>query len=175
MDDIRSSFSRFKKDIKRRLGRKKHAPDRVGANPTEGRADSLDSALRLDHRASAGCHGEEGTRTSTDVLQARSSERSPQPEPTPTGKGSDDQQRREADVLQARSRERSHQPEPTLTDEGNDDPQRKEADVGEKEASQKHPHPDPDTQVAGGSGPNRGACSPQPSPPLPNKAEPEGA
>ena len=94
MDDMRSSFSRFKKDIKHRLGRKKHKPDRVGVNPTEGRANSLDSLQQPDHRAAASGHGEEGT--STGVLQASSRDRSPQPKPTRADKGSDDLRRREA-------------------------------------------------------------------------------
>ena len=98
MDNMRTSFSRFKKDIKDHLRRKKHAPDRVGANPAEGSAGPLDSPPPPDHRGTASGHDEEGTRITTDVSQARSRDRSPQPEPIPAGKGSDDPQRREADV-----------------------------------------------------------------------------
>ena len=141
MDDIRSSFSRFKKDIKHRLRREKQAPSRVGADPTGGRTDPLGSTLRPDHAAASG-HDEDGTKTSTGVSQAR-------------------------------SRGRSSQPEPIPTDKGNDDPQRREADVDEKEAGQRHSLPDPDIQVTGGSGPNQGVYSPQPSPSLPHKEEPD--
>ena len=98
MDDIRSSFSRFKKDIKHRLRREKHAPDRVGANPTGGSTNPLDSPLPPDHHAAASGHDKEGARTSTDVSQARPRDRSPRPEPIPAGKGNDDPQTREADV-----------------------------------------------------------------------------
>ena len=98
MDDIRSSFSRFKKDVKHRLNRKKLAPDTVETNPTGGRADPLDSPLRQDHRTTASGHDGEGTKTSTDVSQALSRDRSPQLEPIPASKGNDDPQRREADV-----------------------------------------------------------------------------
>ena len=98
MDDIRGSFSRFKKDIKYRLRKKKHAPDSVGTNPIGGGADPLDPISRPDHHAAASGHDEEGTGTSTDVSQARSRDRSPQPESVPADKGNDDPRRREADV-----------------------------------------------------------------------------
>ena len=97
MDDIRSSFSRFKKDIKHRL-RKKHAPDREGANPAGGSADLLDSTSRPDHRAAASGHDEEGTGTSTNVLQTGSTDKSPEPEPIRVDKGNNDPQTREEDV-----------------------------------------------------------------------------
>ena len=98
MDDIRSSSSRFKKDVRHRLNRKKLAPDTVETNPTGGRADSLDSPLRQDHRATASGHDGEGSGISADVPQVYSRDRSPQPEPIPAGKGNDDPQRREADL-----------------------------------------------------------------------------
>ena len=98
MDDIRGSFSRFKKDIKYRLRRKKDASDSVGTNPTGGSADPSDPISRPDHRAAASGHVEEGTRTSTDISQARSRDRSPQPELVPADKGNDDPRGREADV-----------------------------------------------------------------------------
>ena len=98
MDDIRSSFSRFKKDVKHRLNRRKLAPDTVETNPAGGRADPLDSLLRQDHRATASGHDGEGSGISADVPQVCSRDRSPQPESIPAGKGNDDPQRREADV-----------------------------------------------------------------------------
>ena len=90
MDDMRSSFSRFKKDIKHRLGMKKRPSDRVGANLTEARADPLDSLPRPDHRAATSGHDEEGSRSNADVSQARSSGRA--------DKGNNDFQRRGADA-----------------------------------------------------------------------------
>ena len=98
MDDIRSSFSRFKKDIKYRLRKEKHAPDRVGANPARGRADPLDSPLPPDHRATTSGHDQEGTGTSTNVQQTGSRDKSPQPEPIRVDKGDNDPQTREEDV-----------------------------------------------------------------------------
>ena len=98
MDDIRNSFSRFKKGVKHRLNRKKLAPDMVETNPTGGRADQLDSPLRQDHRATASGHDGEGSGIGADVSQVCSRDRSPQPEPIPASKGNDDPQRREADV-----------------------------------------------------------------------------
>ena len=98
MDDIRSSFSRFKKDIKHRIRGTKHAPDRVGANTAGERADPSDSLLRPDSRVTASGHDEEGGRTSTDVLQGLSRGRSPQPEPIPVTKGDDESQRKETDL-----------------------------------------------------------------------------
>ena len=95
---MRSSFSRFKKDIKHRLGGKKRAPDRTGVSPAERGTDPSDSLLRPDHRAAASGYDEEGTRSSTGVSRVRSRGRSSRPEPTPTGKGNDDPQMSEADV-----------------------------------------------------------------------------
>ena len=114
MDDIRSSFSRFKKDVKHRLRREKHVQDRVGADSTEGRADPLDSPLQSDHRTTASGHDEEGTRTSTDVPQARSRDRSPQPEPFPAGKGNDDPQTRGEDVDEKEADQRHSRMDPDI-------------------------------------------------------------
>ena len=153
MDDIRSSFSRFKKDIKHRLGGRKRAPDRAEVNPAEGRTDPPDSLLRPDHHAAASGYDEEGTRSSADVSQVRSRGRSPRPEPTPAGKGNDDPQRREADV---------------------DERDRKILFSEIRSfAGQRRSRLDLDTQVAEGSGPNWGIYFSQPSPSLPRKEEPD--
>ena len=98
MDDIRGSFSRFKKDVKHRLNRKKHVPDTVGTNPTGGRADPLDSPRRQDHRGTASGQDGEGNGISPGVSQACSRDRSSQPEPIPTGEGNKDLQKREVDI-----------------------------------------------------------------------------
>ena len=108
MDNIRSSFSRFKKDVKHQLNRKKHAPDTVETNPTGGRADMLDSPLRQDHRGTASGHDGEGTRISTGVSQARSRDRSSQPEPIPAGEG------RGADVEEKEASQGYSRPDPDI-------------------------------------------------------------
>ena len=97
MDDMRSSFSRLKKDIKHRFRGKKPAPDKAAADTAGVRADSSGSPLRPDSRATASGHEEEGNRTSTDVLQALSRDQSPQPQPIPADEGNDDPQRGETD------------------------------------------------------------------------------
>ena len=98
MDDIQDSFSRFKKDIKRRFRGKKYVPDKPAANTAGERADPPDSLLRPDSRVAASGHDEEGSKTSTDVLQDLSRDQFAQPEPIPAGEGNDDPQRRETDV-----------------------------------------------------------------------------
>ena len=98
MDDIRNSFSRFKKDLKHRLKERKRKPDRTGTDAVGERDESSGSLLRPEPHIAASGHDEEGSRTSSDGRQVRSRDRSPQPEPMPAGEGSDDLQRREADV-----------------------------------------------------------------------------
>ena len=98
MDDIRSSFSKFKEDVKHRFRGKKPAPDKATANTAGERAHPSDSLLRPDSRVMASGQDNEGNRTSTDVLQDLSRDQSPQPEPIPAGEGNDDPQRRETDV-----------------------------------------------------------------------------
>ena len=98
MDDIRNSFSSLKKDLKRRLGGKKHAPGRVTADAAGGRVSSSASPLRPDPRVAASGHDEEdeeGRRISTNVSQAHS--RDPSPMPADEGRR-DDSQRKEEDV-----------------------------------------------------------------------------
>ena len=98
MDDMRSSFSRFKKDIKHRFRGKKPAPDKAAADTAGVRADPSGSPLRPDSRATASGHDEEGNSSSMDVLQALSRDQSPLPQPIPADEGDDDPQRRETDV-----------------------------------------------------------------------------
>ena len=139
MDDIRGSFSRFKKDIKHRFrGRK----GEVAANTSRERADPSASPLRSDSRLLASGHGGEGTRTSTDALQVRSWDRSPQPEPIPA------------------------------RENHGDDSQKREAEVDENEASARgHPGPEPEIKIAVGGGPDQGAHPPLSPPSLPHEAE----
>ena len=98
MDDLRGSFSRFKKDIKHRFRGRKRAPDEVTANTTVERADPSASLLRSDSRPLASGHGGEGTRTSTDALQAHLRDISPRPEPIPAREGHNDPHGREVEV-----------------------------------------------------------------------------
>jgi hypothetical protein len=98
MDDIRDSFSRFKKDVKDLLRGKKHALDRAGADAAGEGIESSGSLPPPDpHVATSGDNGE-GRKTCTDTSQARSRDRSPQPELIPVGEGHDESQRGEAGV-----------------------------------------------------------------------------
>ena len=54
MDDLRDSFSRFKKDIKHRFGRSKRKGDKPGAGGHEERAGSSSSFAQPEPRASTG-------------------------------------------------------------------------------------------------------------------------
>ena len=146
MDDIRSSFSKLKKDVKYRLRGKKHAPDKVGADIAGEPVDSPSSLLQPEPHLTASGTGDSGggSGTSTDVRQARSRDPSPQPKPIPAGGG-------------------------------NEDTQKGGADVDEKEVSQGHSGLDPDTRDAVGGGPDQGVHS-SPSPPsLSNEAGLGGA
>ena len=79
----------------RRLGSKKRAPDRAGADTARERVSSSASLLRPDSRIAASSYNEEGTKVSTDVSQARSRD----PSPMPVGESRrDDPQRKEADI-----------------------------------------------------------------------------
>ena len=98
MDDTRESFSKLKKGFKHRVGGKKRAADRAGANAAEETASSSLSPTRPDSRATASGRGEEGSRISTDVSRADSRDRSPQPKPVQTDEGGDNLQGREAGV-----------------------------------------------------------------------------
>ena len=97
MDDIRSSFSKLKKDIKHRLRGKKHAPGKAGADTTGERADSPGPLPQLEPDSVASGH-EGGSRTGTDVRKAHSRDPSPQPKLIPTGGGNKDPQKGDADV-----------------------------------------------------------------------------
>ena len=98
MDDIRSSFSRIKKGLKHRLRGKKVSPDRPGDKAAGERVDSSASLLQSDPRAAASSHDENRSGINTDVLQARSSDPPPQPEPMPTDEGRGDPKGKETDV-----------------------------------------------------------------------------
>ena len=98
MDNIRTSFSNLKKDLKHRLGRKKRAPDRTGDEVAGERVDSSASLLRPDpHVAASGRNGE-ASRIVTDVSQTRSMDPPPQPKSMPAGEGRNDLQKEEVDV-----------------------------------------------------------------------------
>ena len=94
---MRSSFSKLRMDIKYRLRGKKHAPDKVGAGIAGEPVDSSSSLLRPEPHLTASVDSG-GSRTSTDVRQARSRVPSPQPKPIPTGGGNKDPQKEDADV-----------------------------------------------------------------------------
>ena len=59
MDDPRGSFSRFKKDIKRRLGRSKRKGDKPGAGGREESVGSSSSFPQSEPRPSTGGGGEQ--------------------------------------------------------------------------------------------------------------------
>ena len=98
MDDIRKSISKLKRGFKHRVGGKKRAADRVGANPAGETAGSSLSLARPDFRVTASGCDEEGTRIGTDVSQVHFQDRSPQPNSTQADEGRDNPQEREADV-----------------------------------------------------------------------------
>ena len=98
MDDVRSSFSKLKKDIKYRLRGKKHAPGKAGADTAGERADSSGPLLQSEPHLVASGHGGGGSRTSTDVRHARSRDPSPQPKPIPTCRSSLDPRKGDAGV-----------------------------------------------------------------------------
>ena len=58
MDDLRDSFSRFKKDIKHRLGRSKRKGDKPGAGGREESVGSSGSFPQPEPRTSTGGGGE---------------------------------------------------------------------------------------------------------------------
>ena len=101
MEDVRQSLSKLKKSFKRRLGGKKHAQDRAGADTAGERVSSSGSFLRPDPRIAVSGHGGEESRISTEVSQARSRVPSPHPEPVPADEARlDDPPQREVDVEQ---------------------------------------------------------------------------
>ena len=98
MDDIRSSFSKLKKDVKYRLRGKKHAPGKVGAGTAVEQVDSSSSLLRPDPHLTASGDGGGGSKINTGVRQARSRDPSPQPKTISAGGGNEDPQKGDADV-----------------------------------------------------------------------------
>ena len=98
MDDIRKSFSKLKKDFKHRVGGKKQAPDRAGANTAGEGVGSSASFLQPNLRTAVGGHDGGGSRISADVPRVHSRDPSPHPEPVPADEGCLDDSRREVDV-----------------------------------------------------------------------------
>ena len=98
MDDIRQSFFKLKKDFKHRLGGKKRGANRAGTDATVETVGSSLSPAQPDSRVAASGGDEEGSRISTDVSQARSRDRSPQPKPMQADEGDNNPQGREAEV-----------------------------------------------------------------------------
>ena len=58
MDDLRDSFSRFKKDVKHRLGRSKHKGDKSGAGGREESVGSSSPVPQPEPHVSTGGDGE---------------------------------------------------------------------------------------------------------------------
>ena len=146
MEDVRKSFSELKKGFKRRLGGKKHAQDRAGADIAGERVGSSGSFLRPDPRIAVSGHDGGESRISTDVSQAHSRRPSPHPEPVPADEGR------------------------------LDGPPQREEDVEEKEITRKHSSLDPGVEGAVGGGPGREvkeASSPPSPTPIPPKQEPD--
>ena len=104
MSDIRKSLSKLKKSFKHRVGGKKHAADRPGADAA---GETASSSLSATRPVTASGRGEEENRVSTDISQAHSRDRSPQPTPIQAGEGRDNLQGREADVDEKKA-SRSH-------------------------------------------------------------------
>jgi len=88
MDDIRDSFSKLNKRIKRGLKGSKRKPDKTGA---DARGE------RVDPTGVAGS-GRGGNETGADARQARPTDRAPQQESMSAGGSDDDQRGGEADI-----------------------------------------------------------------------------
>ena len=99
MDNVRTSFSGLKKDLKgfkHRLASKLRGSDRTGTDATRERVDSPHSLLRPEPRIAADGHGGEGGKITitTDDRQVPSRDQSPRPKSMPVGGGDDDRERR---------------------------------------------------------------------------------
>ena len=114
MDDVRKSLSKMKKDFKHRLGGKKHGADRAGDNAAGETGGSSLSVTRPDSRVAASGRGEEGSRTGTDVSQAHSTDRSPQPNPMQADGGGDNPRGREANVDEGGASQDRSRPGPNV-------------------------------------------------------------
>jgi len=80
MDDVRDSFSKLKKKIKRPLKWSRDKPDRTGPGASGERVDSTGSLPRPEPRVVAGGGRErDGNGTNADGRRARSTDRSPKP------------------------------------------------------------------------------------------------
>ena len=84
MDDIRKSLSKVKKRIEHRLGDKKRAPERAGANAA---GEKVGSSASLDPHVSTSGHNEEGSGVSIGVSQVRLRDPSPHPGPMLANEG----------------------------------------------------------------------------------------
>ena len=126
--DIRDSFSRLKKKIKRPFTGRKRKPGKIGADAGGGRVDPADSLSQPEpHIIAGGSNNREDNGADEGGLQARSTDQPPQPdesEPVPACGGENDQQRGEAEV-----------------------------DGGE--AGKSHSHPQPDAEAMAEIGPSR--------------------
>ena len=98
MDDILDSLSKKGMKLKHRLRGKKHKPNRTGANAAGESAGSSTSFLRLEPHVVTGDRDGEGNRTSTNVQQDCSKDRSPHPDPVPAGGSDSNLQGREIDI-----------------------------------------------------------------------------
>ena len=66
MDDVRGSLSKFKKDIKHRLGRNKRKGDKAGTGEREEGVSSSSSFPQPESRVSMGGGGEQGDGPKTE-------------------------------------------------------------------------------------------------------------
>lgn len=127
MNDMRKSSSKLEKDFEHRIGSKKHAPGRAGADTAGETASSSASLLGPGPRATASDHGKEGAGSGAGLSQAHPRDSSPQQELVPADEG-----RR-------------------------NDPRREEEGVDEMEVSRRHSGLDLDAEGAAGSGPGQEA------------------
>ena len=109
-DDMRKSLSNLKKDIKHRLGGKKRASGKAGANAAEETASSSASP-RPDSRVTVGVRDEEGSKISTDASRAHSRGPSPQPKSVQVDEDRDDPQGRKVDVEENEVSQKYSRPE----------------------------------------------------------------
>ena len=117
MDDIRDSFSKFKKDIKHRMRGKKQKPDRTGVNTAET-VGSSGSLLRPDSLIAASGDGGGGSRGG---LEVGSRDQSPQPEPGPAGDQDRQAQKRETNVDEKEVGQMHSPPTPSIPSDGKPD------------------------------------------------------
>ena len=112
-DDMRKSLSKLKEDFKHRIGGKKRASNKAGANVAEETASSSTSP-RPDSRVTVGVRDEEGSKISTDASRANSRDPSPQPKSMQANEDRDDPQRRNVDVEEKEVGQRHSRPDPNV-------------------------------------------------------------